>query len=78
MKKNLAILVVVVFLMTLCCPGAFAEGEKLSDQPVTLELMVYEHASVPWLENPVVLQEIFERTNVQLEITAVPPSSMCC
>ena len=72
MKKNLAILVVVVFLMTLCCPGAFAEGEKLSDQPVTLELMVYEHASVPWLENPVVLQEIFERTNVQLKITAVP------
>ena len=73
MKRTLSILSLAVFLLTaLCLPGAMAEGEKLSPEPVTMEMMVYEHASVPWKEDAVVLQEIFEKTNIQLKITAVP------
>ena len=74
MKKVLVNMTLVVFLFTaLWFTGAAAESnEKLSPEPVTLSLMVYEHASDPWLNNPVVIQEIFEKTNIQLELTVVP------
>lgn len=73
MKRTLSMLSLVVFLLTaLFSVGAMAEEAKLSPEPVTLEMLVYEHASVPWLEDAVVLQEIFEKTNIRLKITAVP------
>lgn len=61
--------------MVMCTATVWAqEGTKLSPEPITYEIMVYEHASQPWMQDAVVLQEIFEKTNVQLKINVVPQS----
>lgn len=75
MKKFLSVFLLAALLLTTLLPlGALAEEEKLSPEPVTLTLMAYEHASQPWLEDAAVLDAIFEKTNVRLEIMAVPQS----
>lgn len=76
MKRTRSILLFLICLvLALPTAGAFAEkSTKLSDTPITYEIMVYEHASQPWMEDAVVLRELFERTNVQLKISVVPQS----
>ena len=54
--------------------GTLAEEAKIAPEPITYEIMVYEHASQPWLQDAVVLQEVFEKTNVQLKLNVVPQS----
>lgn len=73
-SRILLCLTLCLMLMLGLAPAVAEEGAKLSPEPITYELMVYEHASQPWMDDAVVLQEIFERTNVQLKITVVPQS----
>ncbi len=76
MKKSRSLVCILMCLaLVLPLSAAFAEeSTKLSPEPVTLNLMVYEHASAPWMENPVVIQEIFEKTNIKLNLQVVPQS----
>lgn len=76
MKHSHYLFVPILCLMLALLPIApLAETqEKLSPEPISYEIMVYEHASQPWMQDAIVLQEIFEKTNVQLKINVVPQS----
>jgi putative aldouronate transport system substrate-binding protein len=54
---------------------AMPQGGKLSDKPVTVKFMLREHAAQPILMDTPVLQEIFNKTNVKIEIQSVPASN---
>lgn len=73
MKTNRMLICFALCLAMLPAGLSMAEdAQKLSPTPVTYSLLVYEHASVPWAEDPIVLKEIFEKTNVKLEVQVVP------
>lgn len=72
-RSLLCLSLCVLMLLTLGVASA-EDGGKISPEPITYEIMVYEHASQPWLQDAVVLQEVFEKTNVQLKLNVVPQS----
>lgn len=75
-KRILPLLLLVAMLLTMLPAWAGAEGttEKLSPEPITYKVMIYEHESQPWVDNPVILDAIFEKTNVRLELNPIPSS----
>lgn len=75
--KTIRTLACLMLCLMMAIPAGISlaeESQKLSPEPITYNIMVYEHASVPWVEDPVVLQEIFEKTNVKLVPQVVPQS----
>ena len=76
MKRTRKLLSLALCLMMALpyASSAVQTDTKLSPELITYELMAYEHASQPWLQDAVVLQEITDRTNVNIKINAVPLS----
>ncbi|WP_028549699.1 extracellular solute-binding protein [Paenibacillus sp. UNC451MF] len=57
-----------------------AEGNQLAAdskaaQPLNLSWMRYENPSQPFIQNPVLLQEMLKRKNVQLQLQSTPQSN---
>lgn len=71
-KRNWFALMVAMIMCLGLAGGAFAEGEKLFDEPVTLNMMHQSHPSWPLQEDWYVLKMLSEDQNVNFNLTTVP------
>jgi len=62
----------LALLLAVCMLTALLPAAAMADEPITLEVMRFEHASAPFVKDSYGLKLLEEKTGVKLEISMVP------